>query len=265
MTEKILDGQVAVVTGGSRGIGREIAVTLARHGAKVAVTARQTDKLAETVALIEEVGGEGLAIAMEVTDIDSVRAGFKQISETFGSIDLLVNNAGIGAGSLPLWEQDIDEWWSVMDVNVRGVLNCSHTVLPEMVARQSGRIINIGSYAGIRPSPLTTAYSVSKAALMSLTDNFAAETKDHNISIFVISPGLVFTDMTRDVEAFQDLPEDAWTPIQKGAELCVVLASGQADKLTGRMIHAREDKIHDLIARADEIVEQDLYSLRLRK
>lgn len=265
MTEKTLAGQVAVVTGGSRGIGREIAVTLARRGAKVAVTARQTDKLAETVALIEAVGGQGLAVAMDVTNLNSVRNGFQHITESLGPIDLLVNNAGIGAGGMPMWEQAIDEWWSVIDVNVRGVLNCTHAVLPEMVARQTGRIINIGSYAGIGPSPMSTAYSVSKAALMSMTDNFAAETKEHNIRIFVISPGLVLTDMTRDVEFFKDLPADAWTPIEKGAELCAVLASGQADKLTGRMIHAREDDIHALIDRAEEIIEQDLYTLRLRK
>ena len=265
MASKSLTGQVAVVTGGSRGIGREIALALARAGAKVAVTARKKEKLDETVALIQEQGGQSIAVVMEVTDAESVQRGMHEVSSSLGSIDLLVNNAGIAGGGAPLWESDIDEWLSIIDVNVRGVFLCSHAVLPAMIERQSGRIINIGSNAGTYPNPMASAYAVSKAALLRLADSLAESAKEHQVNVFTISPGLVLTDMTKDVEFFKDLPASAWTPIEKAGELCVVLASGQADKLTGRFIHVREDDIHDMIERADVIIKDDLYALRLRK
>jgi 3-oxoacyl-[acyl-carrier protein] reductase len=260
-----LGGQIAVITGGSRGIGREIARALAAAGAKVAITARNQDKLAETVAIIEEQGGTCRAYAMDVTDEEQVQTAIQAILSDFGQIDLLVNNAGIADGAPFPWEMDSNAWWRVIDVNVRGVFLCSKYVLQHMTQRRSGRIINIGSGVGLGPEPMASSYSISKAALLRLTDSFALAAQDFGISMFAISPGLVLTDMTRVMPGIDDFVADDFTPIERTGELCVLLASGQADALTGRYIHVRYDDIHDLIARSDEVVEKDLQTLRLRQ
>jgi NAD(P)-dependent dehydrogenase (short-subunit alcohol dehydrogenase family) len=260
-----LAGQVAVVTGGGRGIGREIAQALARAGAKVAVTARSRVQLDETVSLIEGLGLQSAAFVMDVTDLEQVKAGVTTIIEHFGPIDLLVNNAGVGGEGMLPWEVDVDAWWHTIEVNVRGVFLCSHAVLPGMIERQRGRIVNIGSNAGLRPTPMASAYAVSKTALLRLTDSLAVAVREHGVSVFAVSPGLVLTDMTRDVPIFKDLPASEWTPIERVGELCVFLASGQADRLTGRYIHTSEDDVHDMVQRADEIVNDDLHTLRLRR
>lgn len=260
MTEKTLDSQVAVITGGSRGIGREVARALAMEGAKVAVTARNEEKLAETVQMITDAGGVCTAYPMDVTDAESVQQAINAIVDTYGKIDLLVNNAGIGDGGYLPWDVDIERWWQIQEVNVKGVFMVTRAIVPAMVERGSGRVINMGSLSGTRPSKEMSAYSVSKTALMRFTDSCAAAAEDTGVSFFAISPGLVLTDMT-DHEFFEDIPAENWTPIEKVGVLCVNLARGLADKLTGRFIHA-EDDFDDLVARADEIVEQNLHVLK---
>ncbi|MGJ3240346.1 MAG: SDR family NAD(P)-dependent oxidoreductase [Anaerolineae bacterium] len=264
MTDINLAGQTALVTGGNRGIGREVARALALSGAKVAVTGRNIEKLDETVELIRNAGGECAAFEMDVTDNKSILRAVTAVKDRYGEIDILVNNAGIGAGGQPPWEMDIDDWWYVQEVNVKGVFMVSHAVMPDMIARQKGCVINMGSYAGTYPNPYVSAYAVSKAALVRLTDSTAIAAKEYGVSVFVVSPGLVKTDMT-DVPAFDDVPEDEWVPIEKIGVLCVALASGKADKLTGRFIHADVDDLDDLIARADDILEHDTYILSLIK
>lgn len=253
-----------MITGASRGIGREVARALAMNGAKVAVTARNSDMLEETVSIINDAGGECTAFVMDVTDYTAITETVNAITKQYGAIDILVNNAGIGIGGLPPWESDIDGWWKVQEVNVKGVYMVSHAVMPSMIERRRGRVINMGSYVGTYPNPMTSAYSVSKAALVRLTDSTAVAAQEFDVSVFVISPGLVRTDMT-NIPFFEDVPEEAWVPIEKSGELCVALASGKADKLTGRFIHADVDDLDDLIARADEIIENDLYTLTLKK
>jgi len=260
----ILDGQVALITGGSRGIGREVARALAMNGAKVAVTARNSEKLKETVSIITEAGGECSAFVMDVRDYESITTAVKAVTEKYSKIDILVNNAGIGMGGNPPWEDDIDAWWTIQEVNLKGVFMVSKAVIPAMIERGSGRVINMGSYVGTYPNPYTSAYSVSKAALVRLTDSTAAAAKEHGVYVFVISPGLVKTDMT-DNPFFEDVPDHAWVAIEKSGELCVALASGKADVLTGKFIHADVDDLDDLIARADEILDNDLYTLGLKK
>lgn len=253
-----LSEQVAVITGGGRGIGQEIAKALSSAGAKVVITGRNQERLDETVNLISAQGGMCKAFVMDVLNAEAVKHVMDTISTEFESIDLLVNNAGIGGdGKLP-WQVDVDDWWRVLEVNLRGVFLCSHAVLPGMIERQSGRIINIGSNAGFNFIPMASSYSVSKSAMFHLTGSIAAAAKEHHVSAFVVSPGLVLTDMTRDLEIFKDLPDSEWTPIEKVGNLCVFLASGQADQLTGRYIHVVEDDIEELVQRADEVVSKNL-------
>lgn len=265
MESNHLAGQVAVVTGGSRGIGREVARAFAMAGAKVAVTARDAQKLDETVQIIRDAGGECSAFVMNVTDNEEIINTVKKITETYGAIDILVNNAGLGALGQTPWNADIDDWWKIQEVNVKGVFMCSKAILPSMIERGQGRIINMGSYASIKASPMSSSYAVSKAALVRLTDSTAEAVKEHGVYVFVISPGLVRTDMTKDVPIFQDLPDDSWIPVERCGDLCVRLAKGDADRLTGRFIHASSDDLDDLIARADEINANNLQTLGLIK
>ncbi|MEX0323179.1 MAG: SDR family NAD(P)-dependent oxidoreductase [Puniceicoccaceae bacterium] len=262
MTEKAdLSGQVAVVTGGGRGIGREFARQLATAGAHVVVTARTVEQLEETKALIASANGACSTVPMDVLDEASVNAGIHEIESVHGRIDLLVNNAGIAGGDGMPWEVDTDAWWRTMEVNLRGPYICAKAVIPGMIERGSGRIINVGSNIAFFPWPRATAYSCSKAGLVRLSDNLAMGLKEHGISVFCISPGMVKTAMTDTVpDEFKDVE---WTPIEKSGELCRVLASGRADALSGRYIHAKEHDIEELIARADEIVENDTQTMRL--
>lgn len=258
-----LTGQVALVTGGGRGIGRAIALAQTQAGAKVAVAARSRQQLDETVTVIAKTGGQALAIAADVTDEAAVERMVEQTVQQLGPIDLLVNNAGIARDGTPIWEAAAGEWWRVLEVNLRGPFLCARAVLRGMVARRTGRIINVASNAGIRASP-NSSYSVSKAALLRLTDCLAEMTRAYGLSVFAISPGLVRTAMTQDVPIFKSVPDSAWDPAERAGELCVFLATGKADRLSGRYIHVRDD-IDMLLQRSDEIERDDLHALRLRR
>ena len=168
---------VALVTGGGRGIGRMVAVDLARAGVAVGVIARSESELAETATLVYAAGGVGWAAMADVTDASDLRKAIGVIRRALGPIDLLVNNAGIVGPIGPLWEVDADDWWETFDVNLRGTVLASQLVIPEMVAMRKGRIINMSSQAGVHRWPLVSAYSVSKAAVAKLTENLAHETR----------------------------------------------------------------------------------------
>ena len=257
-----LSGQVALVTGGGRGIGANIARELAAAGMRVAVAARTREQ-------VEQVAGEvgGLALEVDVSDEDSVARMVDETERELGPTDLLVNNAGIADGwdVPPAWEeQDPRDWWRVFETNVLGTFLCCRRVLPGMVARGGGRIVNTGSggaYLPVSPGRVgTSAYGPSKAALYRFGEVLAAQLFEHGVAVFTISPGLVRTALT------DRLGDDApWTPPSLAPQLVRALASGRADRLTGRYIHAEHDDIDDLIARADEVIEQDLNAIRLRR
>jgi NAD(P)-dependent dehydrogenase (short-subunit alcohol dehydrogenase family) len=269
-----LTGQVAIITGGGRGIGRAMALALAKAGAAVAVVARTEDQLAETVAMIEQAGGQAIAITTDVTDRQAVEQMVHEVEQQLGPVALLVNNAGAGEPGGPVWEVDPDRWWHVLDVNLRGPFLCSRAVLPGMIARRQGRIINTASSAGLKAMTYMSAYVTSKTALVRLTENLAAETAEHGISIFAIHPGTVRTAMWETALASPQL--DRWKPglrrtFERGrdiapdraANLVTFLASGKADALSGCFISVRED-VNQMVQRADEIREGELYTLRLR-
>ena len=245
-----------LVTGGGRGIGRRIALELADAGARVAVAARTREQVDETA---REIGGR--AIEADVSDRDAVEAMVAEVERELGPIDLLVANAGIAIREDKPWELDPREWWHVFEVNVLGVYLCCRAVLPGMIERGRGRIVITGSGAAYLPGSRETAYSASKAAVWRFGETLAAKTGDHGIPVFVISPGLVKTDMTEPVFG-DDAP---WTPPELAPQLVRVLASGRADALAGRYIHAEHDDVEELIRRADEIREQDLNAIRLRR
>jgi NAD(P)-dependent dehydrogenase (short-subunit alcohol dehydrogenase family) len=275
-----LAGQVAVVTGGSSGLGREIARSLAAAGATVAVIARSRAGLLQTVALIDGEGGNAFAEPADVGDRAAVVRSIGSVERKLGPVDLLVNNAGIAGPVAPFWEADPEEWWRTVEVNLRGTANCSAAVLPGMVERKRGRIVNVASNAGVYHWPYLSAYATSKAAVIKLTENLAVETKKHGVKLFAIDPGMIRVGMTAALLTQEIPPEHpaaliaAWfrqelesgreVSLDRGADLVGLLASGQADALSGCYLTVYND-VEQLVERAPAIRREELYTLRLRE
>ncbi|MGZ6793561.1 MAG: SDR family oxidoreductase [Mycobacteriales bacterium] len=233
----------ALVTGGGRGIGRVVARELTAAGRQVVVTGRTQASLDETVAA----GDAALGVPGDATDPADVRAAVAA-AERLGTLELAVANAGLFTAAGPLWETDPADWWRDVEVNLRGPLLLLHAVLGGMVARGAGRVVLLGSGYGTEALPFGSAYATSKAALMRLADSVAGELAGTGVSVFVISPGLVATDMTAFPEAFlaayPDLRGKALRegrPAEQAARLVVELASGRHDALSGRFVHVRDD------------------------
>ncbi|MEK6274226.1 MAG: SDR family oxidoreductase [Actinomycetota bacterium] len=226
-----LSGQVALVTGGTRGVGEAIAAALRGAGADVRTFSRSD--------------------GVDVTDRRAVEGAVADI----GAIDLLVNNAGTLDAIGPVWEVDSDAWRRDLETTVLGAFHCSRAVLPGMIERERGRIVNVSSGVATRPYPHGSGYAAAKAALLNFTETLAAEIADHGLAAFAISPGFVWTEMT---EKLRDSPEGRrWFPgfgspdpnePERAGELVLRLASGEADALSGRFIHVRDD-LDELLSR----------------
>jgi NAD(P)-dependent dehydrogenase (short-subunit alcohol dehydrogenase family) len=270
-----LRGQVALVTGGGRGLGQHLATALAGAGAAVAIVGRSAPHLTETVRLIEGGGGQALAFPADVTDQQAVERVVAATEQRLGPIDLLVNNAGVlGPVNGPLWEVDPMQWWRTIDINLRGPFLCARAVLPGMVSRRAGRIINMTSPTG--QHPYLTAYKASKTALTDLTNCLAAETQPYGISVFAFMPGGVRSGMTEYLAASSEVHESIRSHHQayfregitvdvpeRAVQVCLLLASGKADALSGRYISAWDDALESL-KRVEEILQNDLLTVRVR-
>jgi NAD(P)-dependent dehydrogenase (short-subunit alcohol dehydrogenase family) len=249
---------VALVTGGARGIGLGVARELSDAGARVAISARSREQLEAAAADVGAIGIPG-----DISRQEDVVRMVVETEQALGPIDLLVANAAIAGRSGHSWELAPEEWWEVFEVNVRGTYLCCRAVLPSMLVRGSGRIVIVSSgasYLPVGPGSLGSHYGASKAAVGRFAEYLAAEVGPRGVAVFQISPGLVQTDMTADFP--RDLP---WTPPELAPRLIRVLASGRADRLAGRYLHAEHDDIEGLIARADDVVESDLNAIRLRR
>lgn len=262
-----LQGTVALVTGGGRGIGRHAAIALGRAGSSVCVTARSQDQLDATERSIRQAEApDALAVAGDVRSARDVARIVGRTEQELGPIDVLVNCAGTGPSDPgPIGATDPDDWWRVMEVNVRGPMLFTSHVVPGMVDRGRGRIININSLVGIdaRTAGAASAYGVSKAALSRFTDILAAELAGTGVIALDVSPGLVRTAMTADVPAFADIPDDQWTDIEVAAELVVDAAAGRLDAMAGRLVHVTDD-LDELRRDADRIIQQSGRILTLR-
>jgi len=261
VAEDTFSGQVALVTGGGRGIGAGIARELARAGMRVAVAARSGDEIEEVA---REIGG--MAVRVDVADEASVSQMVDEVSGELGPIEVLVNDAGVMSppDTPPIWKENPADWWRIFEVNMLGAYLCCRAVLPGMVDRGGGRIVNVGSGAAYLPTTPSnvggTAYGPSKAALHRFGELLAGQLAAQAVAVFTISPGLVRTAMT------ESLGDGApWTPAECAPRLVRVLASGRADALSGRYLHAEHDDIEELIGRAEEILERDLNAIRLTR
>jgi NAD(P)-dependent dehydrogenase (short-subunit alcohol dehydrogenase family) len=269
-----LAGEVAVVTGAGRGIGRAISEAHAREGAKVALLARTAKEIDAVAKAIAAEGGVAKAFAVDVVDLASVTKAMAAIERDLGPVSLLVNNAGAFAGIGPIWEVEPDSWWRDIEVNVRGTFNCCRAALPAMMARRRGRIINMtgGGTAGSFPNG--SGYATSKAGLLRFTECVSDTLQGSGVMVFAMDPGLVRTAMTE-----HQLVSDAGksylpniprlfeaginVPPTLAARLSVEIGSGRFDKLAGRMLMAARGDLDLDGAAIDEIVATDLRSLRV--
>jgi 3-hydroxybutyrate dehydrogenase len=190
-----LTGRRAVITGGGRGIGAAVAEALVSRGAAVVVSARSTDEIEAVAAGLREQGGQAWAVGCDVSDPEQISALAREASEKMGGVDILVNNAGI-ARSAPLKSLTLDEWNRILTVNATGVFLCTQAVLPQMVERGWGRVVNIASIAGKMGAPYIAAYSASKHAVIGFTRSVAMEVATTGVTVNAVCPGYVDTPMT---------------------------------------------------------------------
>jgi 3-oxoacyl-[acyl-carrier protein] reductase len=223
--------EAAIVTGASRGIGRAIAIALAARGVKVALAARNEEALASVAAAIREGGGRALEAPADVSDEAQVAAMVERSAKELGPVDLLVNNAGL-VERRAVVDTDPALWDRVLDVNLKGAFLCTKAVLPSMIARGRGRIVNVSSISGRLGTPLLASYCASKWGLIGLTKATAEELKPQGVQVFAACPGSVNTDMLEKglPGAEPDMePEDV-------ASIVVYLATDAPDAMTGAAV-----------------------------
>ncbi len=229
-----LKDKVALVTGGGRGIGREIALVFAGEGAKIAVSARSAHQLDEVVKEISGAGGDAIAVPADVANEEDVHQLVEETRRKFGHIDILVNNAGILHPG-PIVSIDSEQWRQVIEVNLLGTFYCSKAVTPILISRGWGRIINISSRSGKIGHPFMTAYCASKHGVVGFTKALAEELTPFNITVNAICPGVVDTDMVTETVKEQ-VGEKIIKPSQI-AELALYLAGDAAGAITGEAIN----------------------------
>ncbi|AJE03290.1 3-oxoacyl-[acyl-carrier-protein] reductase [Geobacter pickeringii] len=236
-----LMGKVAIVTGASRGIGRAVALKLAREGADVVVTATTLESAQATASEIEAIGRKSLAAAVDVSDSAAVESLFAAVVETFGKVDILVNNAGITRDGLLLRMKDAD-WDAVIDVNLKGAFNCVREASKLMTKARSGRIINISSVVGEMGNAGQINYCASKAGMIGLTKSAARELAKRGITVNAVTPGFIETDMTAVLSEkvreglLQQIPLERLGAPDDVANAVFFLASDLGSYVTGHVL-----------------------------
>ncbi|WP_313798709.1 3-oxoacyl-[acyl-carrier-protein] reductase [Cytobacillus sp.] len=238
-----LEGKVALVTGASRGIGREIALGLAKQGADVVVNYSGSEERAnQVVAEIKELGRNAIAVQCDVSNSESVANMVKATMDTFGKLDILVNNAGITKDNL-LMRMKEEEWDDVININLKGVFLCTKAVTRQMMKQRSGRIINISSIVGVSGNPGQANYVAAKSGVIGLTKTTAKELSSRGITVNAIAPGFITTDMTdkltEDVkeQMLKQIPLARFGEPSDIANVVVFLASEDSRYMTGQTLH----------------------------
>lgn len=249
--------QTALVTGAGRGIGRGLALALADAGYRLALLGRTPGPLEEVAGLTG-----GVAVPVELTDGAAVRDAVRRAERELGGLGLVVNNAGVVEHrEVAFADDDVEDAWRVVETNVRGPMLVTHAALPGMLARGEGRIANLASGAGYRPSRAYTGYGVSKGALGRLTTLVDAQYRAAGIRTLDLAPGVVRTDMTAGMPVHDGRTE--WTPIEEVAALLLAFAAGELDELSGRFVRAGADTVASLRAAAARIAAADARRLRV--
>jgi 3-oxoacyl-[acyl-carrier protein] reductase len=270
-----LKDKTALITGAGRGIGKAIALTFAHEGANVVVVSRTVSEVEKTASQIRALGGNALSLQVDIskkTDVD------KMVHSTlteFGTIEILVNNAGVIGPIGPLAENPVDSWIDTINVNLIGTVLCCKSVLPEMMKRNKGKIINLSGGGATGPRPNFSAYAVSKSAIVGFTGTLAQELTPFNIQVNAIAPGAIFTYLheqvlnagpragNNELAVSNGAKQETARSLESAAGLAVFLASDESDGLSGRLISAvwdnwsamTKEKIH-------MIMSGELYTLR---
>ena len=269
---KRLDGRVALITGGGRGIGGQIALAYAAEGARLALSARTASELEETARLVsEEYGSEVITAVADVSIREQVDEAVARTLEQYGAIDVLVNNAGNIGPVGRVWDNDPEDWARTVTVHLMGVFYGCRAVIPLMLERGRGRIVNMSGVGG----PNMTAYDAAKTAIVNFTENLALELADTPITVNAISPGSIHTRMweeTRDLaltigdtatyERGVQVTSGQGASIERAAELAVFLGSDDCGAMSGRLIRAFADRFEEFPHRVDEIMASEAYLLR---
>ncbi|WP_006787187.1 3-oxoacyl-ACP reductase FabG [Thiorhodospira sibirica] len=238
----MLHGEIAWITGASRGIGKAIALALAKEGATVIGTATSEGGAQAISAYLQEAGASGCGMVLDVAQPEAIEAVNKQIAEQWGSVSILVNNAGITRDNLLMRMKD-EEWDSIIATNLTSVYRMSKTVLRAMTKARRGRIINIGSVVGSTGNPGQANYAAAKAGLLGFTKSLAREVGSRGITVNAIAPGFIETDMTRDLPEAQKQALQSQIPLarlgqpEEIAAAVVFLASPGAAYITGETLH----------------------------
>lgn len=269
-----LDGKLALVTGGGRGIGRALALAMAEAGSDVALLAQTAAELERTAGEIRTLGRRALAFAGDVSNPEHVEKLHRAVTNEWGDVDILINNAGIQSPIGPLVQNEPAQWLRTVHVNLFGPFLCMRAVLPGMLNRRYGKIINLsgGGAAGSRPN--FSAYAASKAAVVRLTETVADEVRDFNVQVNAIAPGAINTRMLdelilagdaageRALSGARQQKRDGGDSLAAVIELALFLASGDSGALTGKLISAQHDPWRDWAEHTSELNAIALYTLR---
>lgn len=238
-----LEGKTVLVTGGSRGIGKAIALAFAKEGANVIINYTSNVEAAEdTVKEIENLNVKGLAVKANISKSEEVQRLMDEIEENFDNIDILINNAGVTKDNLFVKMKE-EDWDEVMDINLKGVFLCTKAVVRKMIRQKYGRIINMSSVVGILGNPGQANYCASKAGVIGFTKSLAREVASRNITVNAIAPGFIDTDMTRVLpegvkeKLVDTIPMKRYGKPGDIANLAVFLSSDMANYITGQVIH----------------------------
>ena len=268
----------ALITGASLGLGRAIAEACLREGAHLFLCARHQEALAATGQALRAAAAPGQTVEWapcDVASLDQVEQLIATVDQKLGPLDILVNNAGIYGPKGPTEEVPWDEWRQALEINLYGVMHLSRAVIPPLKKRGGGKIINLSGGGATTPLPFISAYAVSKAAVVRLTETLAEELRAYRIDVNAVAPGALNTRLLAEVLAADPekvgaafharalrQQETGGTPLDLAANLCVFLASGESDGITGKLISAPWDPWEKLPEHLEEISTGDIYTLR---
>ncbi len=252
-----LQGKIAVITGAGRGLGRAVALVFAREGAKVVLAARTTEEIDHVAEELRALRKEALAVPTDVSDENQVKHMVESALETYGTIDILVNNAGVRGPIAPIGEISLAEWDQTLRVNLTSAFLCAKAILPTMLKKREGKIINVATT--LTPRPNLTPYMVAKAGLIHFTKQLSRELKDYNIQVNAIHPGVMDTRMQEEIrnagakaigtDMFERLKEEGILhPPSEPAKLVLFLASRNADGITGEYLSFDDKEVKFLIS-----------------
>ena len=236
MNQYDLHGRVAIVTGGAQGIGLAVASRLLASGARGSLWDRDGELVERAAA---ELGPDAHAIVVDQTDTAAIKAAADAVADRLGKIDVLVANAGVAGSNGAVVDYDVDEWKSIVDINLNGVFNCCRAVLPHMITRNYGRVVNVASIAGKEGNPNAAAYSASKAGVIALTKSLGKETADRNVSVNCVTPAAARTRIFDQMQQshidymLSKIPRGRFLEVDEAASMIVWLTTEENSFTTG--------------------------------